>query len=161
MLTNRFRSVMAMTLLVVSAQLSACGSEETNDRSSEPTVAGYAGEISSSVLLDAEARTVLDQLIEYPDTGETEITSAIVEIPPGASTGMHYHEVPLYVFVIEGTVTVTYDTEDGDVVKQYSKGEAVLEAIGTHHEGRNDGDSPVKLLVVYIGADGSTPTVSL
>lgn len=156
------RCLGAVTALVFVGTLSACGSNDSSGlQNSDPTVAGYGNEISSSVLLDKQARTVLDQMIGYPTTGETEITSAIITIPPGASTGWHYHKVPLYVYVMEGTVTVTYDTEGGEVVKEYTEGSAILEAIGTHHEGRNTGKSSVTLLVVYIGAVGSTSTVSL
>jgi quercetin dioxygenase-like cupin family protein len=122
---------------------------------------GYSAEITSTVLLDAEAATVLDQLVDYPDTGPAEVTAAIIEIPPGVETGWHFHEVPLFAYVLEGSLTVTYDTEGGQVTKQYDAGQSVLEAIGTHHNGRNDGDVPIRLIAVYMGADGSANTVKL
>lgn len=117
--------------------------------------------IMSTLLGDAETRTVLDQLIEYPDTGAAAITTAVIEIPPGVETGWHVHEVPLVAFVTDGELTVTYDTSSGEIEKRYSAGEVVLEAIGTRHNGRNDGDQPVRLLAVYIGAEGSANTVKL
>ncbi|MFO1143521.1 MAG: hypothetical protein U1E59_14245 [Amaricoccus sp.] len=36
----------------------------------------------------------------------------------------------------------------------YAPGEAFVEAFGTDHDGRNDGAVPVRLLAVYMGAQG-------
>jgi quercetin dioxygenase-like cupin family protein len=118
-------------------------------------------EITSTLLLDAAERTVLDQIVGYPTTGDAQVTAAIIEIPPGVETGWHFHEVPLVAHVLAGTLTVTYDTESGEVEKVYEAGDTLIEAIGTHHDGRNDGDETVRLIAVYIGADGSANTVKL
>jgi len=138
---------------------SATGSSSADASASE--VSGYSSDISSTELLGAEGSTILDQLIAYPETGQAEITAGIIEIPPGVETGWHFHEVPLFVYVLSGTVTVTYDTDNGEVTKAYSSGEPLLEAIGTHHNGRNEGDEPVRLIAVYMGADGSANVVKL
>ncbi len=140
-----------MTLSVIGL-LSGCASDAPAN-----STAGTA--ISSELLADAAQRTVLDQDITYPDSGSAEITTAIIEIPPGAETGWHLHEVPLVAYIISGQLTVTYDTGSGSVTKSYQAGESVLEAIGTRHNGRNDGDEPVRLFATYIGADGSENTV--
>jgi len=47
------------------------------------------------------------------------------------------------------------------VLKAYSAGEAILEAVGTAHNGTNLTDAPVRLLVVNMGAEGVADTVSL
>jgi quercetin dioxygenase-like cupin family protein len=112
----------------------------------------------SSLLLDKQAQTVLDQLLTYPSVGQAQVSSAVLTFAPGATTGLHRHDAPLYVYVLEGTITVTYD---GDVVKEYSAGQAILEAVGTAHNGTNLTDAPVKLLVVNMGAEGVANTVAL
>ena len=145
------RIITGITLSVLGL-LSGCAPDGPDSRPS-------GSEITSTVLTDAAGRTVLDQLIDYPTTGPAEITSAIIEIPPGAETGWHAHEVPLVAHVVTGELTVTYDTDDGVVTKTYSAGESVLEAIGTRHSGRNDGDTLVRLVAVYIGAEGSENTI--
>jgi quercetin dioxygenase-like cupin family protein len=61
----------------------------------------------------------------------------------------------LYVHVLEGTVTVSYD---GDIVKSYSAGDTFIEAIGTYHNGQNLSAEPVRLLTVSIGAEGYADT---
>jgi len=112
----------------------------------------------SSLLLDKQAQTVLDQLLTYPSVGQAQVSSAVLTFAPGATTGLHRHDAPLYVYVLEGTITVTYD---GGVVKDYSAGQAILEAVGTAHNGTNLTDAPVKLLVVNMGAEGVANTVTL
>lgn len=112
----------------------------------------------SSLLLDKQAQTVLDQLLTYPSVGQAQVSSAVLTFAPGATTGLHRHDAPLYVYVLEGTITVTYD---GGVVKEYSAGQAILEAVGTAHNGTNLTDAPVKLLVVNMGAEGVANTVTL
>ena len=56
------------------------------------------------------------------------------------------------------TVTVTYD---GGVTRTYRKGQAIMEAIGTRHNGMNKGEDPVRILVVNIGAAGVANSVKL
>ena len=122
------------------------------------TVAASSAKPESSLLLDKQPSTVLDQLVTYPSGAQAQISSAVLTFAPGASTGLHRHDTPLYVYVLEGTITVTYD---GGVVKEYTAGHAILEAVGTAHNGANLTDAPVKLLVVNIGAEGMVNTVSL
>ena len=102
----------------------------------------------------AASTDVLGQPIVYP-TGTPRITSAIITIQPGAEGQLHRHQVPMYAYVLQGTVTVDYGTHGTKVFRQ---GEAVMEAQHVPHKGMNKGTEPVALLVVYMGADG-TPNV--
>jgi quercetin dioxygenase-like cupin family protein len=94
--------------------------------------------------------TIIDQPIAYP-AGTPKVTGAIVTIPPGGETGWHLHEVPLFVYILEGEVTVDYGEKGVKVVKQ---GESILEAMNWAHNGMNKTDKPLRILAVYIGADG-------
>jgi hypothetical protein len=40
----------------------------------------------------------------------------------------------------------------------YRAGDALMEAIAVAHNGRNTGSGPVRILAVFIGAEGLTPT---
>ena len=95
-------------------------------------------------------KTIIDQQIAYP-AGTPKITAAIVTIPPGGETGWHLHEVPLYVYILEGEVTVDYGEKGVKVVKE---GESILEAVDWAHNGMNKTDKPLRILAVYIGAEG-------
>lgn len=98
----------------------------------------------------ATGTTIIDQPIAYPE-GTPKVTAAIVTIPPGGETGWHLHEVPLYVYILEGEVTVDYGEKGVKVVKQ---GESILEAMNWAHNGMNKTDKPLRILAVYMGADG-------
>lgn len=88
--------------------------------------------------------------LEYP-TGQAEITGMIVEIKPGAETGWHLHAVPSFGMVLEGELEV--QLKDGKT-KLLKSGEALAEVVNTLHNGRNVGNSPVKLIVFYAGVAG-------
>lgn len=92
--------------------------------------------------------------IVYPE-GKAEITALWVEIAPGGETGWHRHAVPSFAVLMEGTLEVSL--KDGRV-KRLQAGEALAEVINTAHNGRNIGDTPVKLVVFYAGAAGQAPT---
>lgn len=149
-------SALAVTALVA---LGGCSSSSGNASSTSTTAAPTtsSGAPQVQTILDKVGETVLDQSITYP-VGDTQVTSSVLTFAPGARTSVHRHDAPMYVYVMEGTITVHYD---GDIVKQYTAGSAILEAIGTTHWGENTTDSIVKLLVVNIGADGVANTVNL
>lgn len=94
--------------------------------------------------------TVIDQAIAYPD-GTAKVTAAIVTIPPGGETGWHLHEVPLFAYILEGEITLDYG-EKG--IKTAKAGDSLLEAMNWAHNGMNKGDVPLRILAVYMGADG-------
>jgi quercetin dioxygenase-like cupin family protein len=100
---------------------------------------------------------VLGNPLHYPE-GEVNITSAIVTIPPGGTTGLHLHEVPLFAHILEGELTVDYG--EGRI-NTYRAGDSVFEAMDVPHNGSNTGSVPMKLLAVYMGGGGKANTVPL
>ncbi|MDX1574964.1 MAG: cupin domain-containing protein, partial [Kiloniellales bacterium] len=99
-----------------------------------------------------ETRTTnLGQPIHYPGDGAAEITAVIVTLEPGQETGRHRHSVPLYGHVLSGQLTVDYG-EFGS--KTYVAGEAFMEAMDTWHTGRNSGEETLRILAVFLGAEG-------
>ncbi len=93
--------------------------------------------------------------LAYP-AGQAEITSLLIEIAPGGETGWHLHPVPSFGYILEGELEVSL--KDG-TVKHMVAGQALAEVVNTLHNGRNVGKGPVKLVVFYAGAVGSTLTV--
>ena len=98
---------------------------------------------------------VLGQEIACPG-GTPVVTAAIVTMVPGQETGWHADEAPLFAWMLDGELTVDYGPDGSRV---YSKGDALLEAFRTRHNGRNSGAENVRLLAVFIGADGVANTV--
>ena len=152
---------MITALIACSTAAISCssGAQSTTASSTSATSPSAApGKPEVSTILDKQAQTVLDQFLQYPTGSQAQVSSAVLTFAPGVSTGLHKHEAPLYVYVLEGTITVTYE---GGIVKDFSAGSAILEAVGTAHNGENRTDKPVKLLVVNIGAEGVANTVTL
>lgn len=96
--------------------------------------------------------TVVGENIQYPTTGAPKITVAVVTVAPGSPAAFHRHPVPLVAYILEGELTVDYG-EKG--VKTFRQGDAVVEAMNVPHRGMNLGVGIVKLLAVYVGAEGS------
>jgi len=94
--------------------------------------------------------TVMGEPIRYP-SGTPKVTASIVTIAPGAETAWHRHPAPLVAYILEGDLTVDYRDRGRRV---YRQGEALVEAMDVTHRGINLGSAPVRLLAVYLGADG-------
>lgn len=100
--------------------------------------------------------TVTGAPIAYP-AGKPKLTSVVITLQPGQETGWHKHPVPLFGYVLEGELTVDYGAKGKRV---YRKGDALAEAINEAHNGRNTGKRPMRILCLFIGAEGEPGTVS-
>lgn len=111
---------------------------------------------SRFMVLLSTGKTVMDEPIVYPQGAPAKLTTGIVTMPPGAETGWHTHGVPLTGLILEGELTVDY----GDKGKRtYKEGQSLAEAINIPHNGKNTGSGPLRLFVVYIGAEGLPTSV--
>ncbi|MEM7170867.1 MAG: cupin domain-containing protein [Pseudomonadota bacterium] len=90
------------------------------------------------------------QPLVYPTDGPAKITSLIVTLKPGEETGLHQHPILTYGHVLSGEIQVNYQ---GQGTKTYRAGDTFMEAFGTLHNGRNSGDEPARILVVFMGTD--------
>ena len=89
--------------------------------------------------------------IAYPKTDSAEVTALVLDIGPGGETGRHMHPYPTFVYVLEGAIDVQMD---GGSVHSYKAGASFLEALNTWHNGKNNGTTPAKVLVVFAGVRG-------
>lgn len=110
--------------------------------------------IDTHVLL-VTGTTWTGEPIKYMKTKTPEVRIQTVEFAPGAATPWHYHPVPSYLYVQEGTFQV--ETGDGRL-QQFTAGQAFVEVVNTLHRGTNVGNVPAKLVIFYTG-DGSPITV--
>ncbi|RTR22449.1 cupin domain-containing protein [Azospirillum griseum] len=116
-------------------------------------VAQSAGAVTSTLLL--ETSTHGDGVpIVYPK-GTPLITARITQIPPGAVIPKHRHPIPLFVYMLEGELTLHVDNGTIRVAKE---GEAFMEASNWHY-GQNAGTKTVRLLAVYPGEVGAPLSV--
>jgi quercetin dioxygenase-like cupin family protein len=106
-------------------------------------------------LLDATT-TIVGEPLHYPTGSPAHVTAAIISLAPGARTSLHRHGVPLFAYILEGEITVDY----GDRGKRtYRAGDAVMEAMAVPHYGLDTGRGPVRILAVYMGAEGSANVI--
>ncbi|PWI13349.1 cupin [Streptomyces sp. Act143] len=98
---------------------------------------------------------VTAKLISQKTVGDTDYVVREITVPPGQATGWHYHDGPLYAFVRQGTLSHFDSTCASDGV--YDQGDFVQEPAGPGHVhiGRNLGDTPLVLDVLYVLPHGS------
>ncbi len=101
-------------------------------------------------------RSVVDEPIQYPADGPAHVTASIVTIPPGTETAWHQHGVPLFAYILSGTLSVDYGAKGR---RSYHPGDAFMEAMAVTHRGVNAGGEPVRILAVYMGAEGAANVV--
>lgn len=88
------------------------------------------------------------------------VQAVSIELPPGAAAPRHRHDVAVMAYVLEGAVENQFNA---GTVATYKTGQAWWEAPGTVHDvARNPSKTDrARLLIVYIGEEGKTPTVPL
>ena len=99
---------------------------------------------------------VMGEIIAYPTQGQAMVNALVVVLGPGEKTVLHKHGVPTFIHVLEGEVTVDYDGRGKPTFRQ---GESFLEAMDVTHAGIKTGTVPVKILAVYMGADGAKDVI--
>jgi quercetin dioxygenase-like cupin family protein len=143
--TMRYRTVIVATLLVIALALAGrLGAQETvlPAQPAEPLL--------------STGTTILGETLHYPTNGPAHVTASIVTLPPGGRTILHKHGVPMFAYVLEGEITVDY----GDCGKRtFHQGDALMEATDAAHFGADAGLQPVRILTVFMGADGAPPNV--
>jgi quercetin dioxygenase-like cupin family protein len=97
--------------------------------------------------------SIVGEPITYPRTGPARVTAAIVTILPGEKTVVHRHGAPMFAYILEGEVTVDYGAYG---TRLYTKEQGFMEAMSVAHSGQNTGVIPVRILAVYMGAEGTS-----
>jgi quercetin dioxygenase-like cupin family protein len=122
-------------------------------RAAEPALP--TGPVGFSVKQILETTTTAaGQTLRFPQ-GESQLTALIAELAPGGQVGRHVHPVPLFAYILEGTLTVEVE---GHGTRTFRAGDGFVDVVNLWHNGRNLGDQPVRFLVVIAGQKG-TPTL--
>jgi quercetin dioxygenase-like cupin family protein len=109
----------------------------------------YKDIIAIELPMASPSADVLGRPIAYP-SGTPAIRAYRITVPPQKATILHQHPVPLYAYILSGTLEVDYGAKGR---KTYGPGDNFLEAVDWCHAGRAVGDVPVVLISVYIGAE--------
>lgn len=103
------------------------------------------------------SKTILDEPMLLPNGQPFKVTSTIVVINPGEETAWHKHGVPLYAYILSGSVTVDYG-DRGE--RRFEAGSAFMEAMDHWHRGTNRGSEPVRILAVYLGVSDAPAVIT-
>jgi quercetin dioxygenase-like cupin family protein len=145
---RRWIAKLAAVGFVMAAGTGAAMAQVHEHEHGEQVAEGAPAPVSTPLL---ESSTHGDGVpIVYPK-GQPLITARITEIPPGAATPRHRHTIPLFVYILEGELTLHGEDGSTRLVKQ---GDAFMEATDWHF-GRNEGSAKVRLLAVYPGEVGT------
>jgi quercetin dioxygenase-like cupin family protein len=102
-------------------------------------------------------RTASDMTILYPKAGQAEVVSVIGELEPGGRTSRHQHPVPVFVYVLDRTLTVQ---ADGGQPREYAPGKAFIEDMNHWHQAFNKGTTPTRILVVFMAEEGKPTSIN-
>jgi quercetin dioxygenase-like cupin family protein len=95
--------------------------------------------------------TVTGQPIRFPQ-GDNQFTAVLAEVAPGGQVGRHMHPVPLFVYILEGTLSIEME---GHGIHTFKAGQGLAEVTNIWHNGRNLTDRPVRFLIVFSGQKGT------
>lgn len=112
----------------------------------------FAHAPTQTEILVQTSKTIVEERIEYPQEHQAKITSAIITIPPGTSTGWHQHAIPLIGYLLSGTLEMEYANGKRLTLKA---GQVIAEAMDIAHIGANAGTEAVKIFVVFMGTENS------
>ncbi|SFW27309.1 cupin domain-containing protein [Chitinophaga sancti] len=110
----------------------------------------YSGKLKIEKLVDTSQNSI-GQKIVYPQFKDPKVTMCKITFPPGENTGWHKHLIPVFSYVLQGTLTVEIE---GKGTVEYKEGSSFVESYDTYHRGINKGNTDVVLFVVYLGGDG-------
>ena len=95
-------------------------------------------------------KTVIGEEIRYPSVKQVKLISEVVVLEPGSHTIWHKHGVPMFAYILSGSIEVDY----GDNGKRvYTPGDGFMEAMDQFHRGYNPGTEPAKILVLFLAGD--------
>ncbi|RFM33528.1 cupin domain-containing protein [Chitinophaga silvisoli] len=112
----------------------------------------YSGKLKIEKLADTSLNSI-GQKIAYPQFKDPKVTMCKITFPPGETTGWHKHLIPVFSYVLQGTLTVEVE---GKGTREYKEGSSLVESYDTYHRGINKGKQDVVLFVVYLGGDGQS-----
>ena len=123
-----------------------------------PTLAVAQDKSPTVTTLLSTGTTIAGETLHYPTNGPAHVTAEIVTLPPGIRTALHKHGVPMFAYILDGEITVDY----GDRGKRtYHQGNSIMEAMDVAHFGADAGRQPVRILVVFMGAEGLADTIPI
>jgi quercetin dioxygenase-like cupin family protein len=115
----------------------------------------YSGKLKIEKMMES-GQNSMGQKIVYPDFKDAKVSMMKITFPPGETTGWHKHDIPVFSYVMQGTLTV--EMEDHKIM-EFKEGTCFAESFNLYHKGTNLGTSDVVVFVVYLGGDGKSLSI--
>lgn len=115
----------------------------------------YTGKLKMETMLESDVNS-MNQKIVYPQMENAKVTMAKITFPPGETTGWHKHDIPVFSYIMKGTLTV--ETEDHKIT-EFKENTCFVESYDIYHRGTNKGDTDLVVFVVYLGGDGKSLSI--
>lgn len=109
----------------------------------------YNGKLKIEKMLKSEVNS-MGQKIVYPQVKDAEVTMMKITFSPGETTGWHKHDIPVFSYIIKGTLTV--ETEDHKIT-EFKENSCFAESYNIYHKGTNKGETDLVVFVIYLGGD--------
>jgi quercetin dioxygenase-like cupin family protein len=90
--------------------------------------------------------STIGEPLRYP-AGAPSVRTVVVTLAPGETTAKHHHDVPVFIYMLEGEVSVDYE---GHGKKVYRAGDAFMEAMAAPHAATNVGKTQVRILATFL-----------
>jgi quercetin dioxygenase-like cupin family protein len=84
------------------------------------------------------------------------VTGSTVELEPGGQTGKEQFRVPTFIYVLDGTLTTSYDAGPVGIqgAQYHAAGQSFMDNGGWWHNLMNKSNKPVKYLMLHLGYPG-------
>jgi quercetin dioxygenase-like cupin family protein len=145
-------AVLAAALVLLTGSAAHVLGHGAASAQTQPPTTGPVGLTLTPIL--QTSTTFSGQPIRFPQ-GDNQLVAVLADVAPGGQVGRHLHPNPLFVYILEGTLTIEME---GHGTHAFSAGQGLAEVVDTWHNGRNLGDAPVKFLIVFAAQEG-TPTI--
>lgn len=109
----------------------------------------YNGKLKIEKMMESDINS-MGQKITYPQVKDVKVTMMKITFPPGETTGWHKHDIPVFSYIMEGTLTV--EIEDGKVM-QYKENTCFSESYNIYHKGTNKENTDLVVMAIYLGGD--------
>ncbi|MCP2635262.1 cupin domain-containing protein [Microbacterium sp. HD4P20] len=144
----RHRSPLLALFLAGAMLLTGCGTAVA-----VPTVVPTASETPAPVTAVDLAAGDDEDGVDVEVSGPSQVVFREITLRPGAGTGEHCHAGQLIAVVQQGALT-HYAPIYPSGVHVYHAGDAIVEGAGYPHQGVNEGEEDVVLLVTYVIEEG-------
>jgi len=117
--------------------------------------AQHSGKLKFENVVETEVNA-MGQKIVYPDFKDAKVSMMKITFPPGESTGWHKHTIPVFSYILQGTLSI--ETEDHKFL-EFKEGSSFAEMVNVYHNGSNKGDKDLIAFVIYLGGDDAPLSV--